>query len=397
MPELPLHAAASNAPPLAAVCTPHGRGAVATIVVRGDCRLMDCAQHRLFRAVNGRELAAQPLRRIVFGRWGAEQTATEEVVGCRLDAATTEIHCHGGAAAIERILSDLANAGCQVVSGWQFAESRAGLLEMECQQALAHAQTERAAGHLLEQASGVLRAALERLAACLDREWPPHDAAAVTDGQSPLALMLAWAEFGLHLTQPWSVVLTGRPNVGKSSLINALLGYSRAIVFDEPGTTRDVVTAETAFGGWPVQLADTAGLRPSVDGLESAGIARARQCLANADCQLVVVDLSQPPDVKDQEVLAEWPLALVVGNKADLGNHWGEALPAGAILVSAVTGAGLEALVDAVARFLVPRMPPAGTAYPISWRQTRLLTQIGHAIDAGNRAEVAVLLAEMLQ
>ena len=74
---------------------------------------------------------------------------------------------------------------------------------------------------------------------------------------------LAWEDFGLHLTRPWNVVLAGRPNVGKSSLINALLGYTRSIVFDQPGTTRDVVTAATAIDGWPIELSDTAGLRES--------------------------------------------------------------------------------------------------------------------------------------
>ncbi len=93
---------------------------------------------------------------------------------------------------------------------------------------------------------------------------------------SPVAhldAVLRWTDLGTHLATPWRVVLAGAPNVGKSSLINALLGYGRAIVFDQPGTTRDVVTADAAIEGWPITLADTAGLHDASDATESAGIA----------------------------------------------------------------------------------------------------------------------------
>src|SRR5690606_16577637 len=87
-----------------------------------------------------------------------------------------------------------------------------------------------------------------------------------------LAALVDRAPLGLHLTRPWHVALAGAPNVGKSSLLNAVLGYGRAIVFDQPGTTRDVLDAVTAIDGWPVRLTDGAGLRESVDALEAAGV-----------------------------------------------------------------------------------------------------------------------------
>ena len=129
---------------------------------------------------------------------------------------------------------------------------------------------------------------------------------------------LTWAEFGLHLTQPWRVVLAGRPNVGKSSLINAILGYTRSVVFDQPGTTRDVVSAPTAIDGWPIELSDTAGLRESADPIESAGVERARATLGAADLAIVLVDISQPASQSDRAIIAEHPRALVVAHKCDL-------------------------------------------------------------------------------
>ena len=98
------------------------------------------------------------------------------------------------------------------------------------------------------------------------------------------------------------MVIAGPPNVGKSSLINALLGFQRAIVFDLPGTTRDVVTAVTALDGWPVELSDTAGLRSSDDPLELAGIEQAHRQAAAADCLLLVFDASQPWSARESAI-----------------------------------------------------------------------------------------------
>src|SRR5690606_27241148 len=106
---------------------------------------------------------------------------------------------------------------------------------------------------------------------------PPAQASA------EIADLLQTGQTARHLLTPWQVVLCGRPNVGKSSLINALVGYERTVVFDQPGTTRDVVSVETAIHGWPVIFSDTAGLRETESELEAAGIARARARLKQAD------------------------------------------------------------------------------------------------------------------
>jgi tRNA modification GTPase len=365
------------AAPIAAVLTPRGRGAVASIRVRGRLALFDQGREELFRAANHKLLAEQPVGRIVFGRWGSEPG--EEVVLCRRDDATIEIHCHGGDVAVRRILADLSRAGCQIVAWQELSTAEACLFATECSDALANAPTLRTANILLDQTSGTLRGAVEELSDALAAE-----PAATSAALSQLDALLAWAEFGRHLTVPWKVVILGRPNVGKSSLLNALAGFARAIVFDQPGTTRDLVTAETAFQGWPVRLVDTAGIRESECALESAGIALARGEAASADCRLVVLDASQPPQPDDFELLAACPGALVVAHKSDLANVWNDQLPSGAVRVSSVSGMGVNALIDCIATTLVRRVPAPGTAIPVTARQVLLLQSIRRALIDGN-------------
>src|SRR5206468_12815742 len=110
------------------------------------------------------------------------------------------------------------------------------------------------------------------------------------------------AAVGLRLISGWKVVIAGRPNVGKSRLFNAMAGFARAIVDPTPGVTRDVVTFRTAFGGWPVELADTAGLRATEDAIESMGIARSRREQVDADLVLLVLDRSELLQPTDHEL-----------------------------------------------------------------------------------------------
>jgi tRNA modification GTPase len=236
-----------------------------------------------------------------------------------------------------------------------------------------------------------LHSALESLRCCLDQADPEINATL-----SQLDALLEWAEFGLHLTSPWKVVIVGRPNVGKSSLLNALAGFARSIVFDQPGTTRDLVTAEIALGGWPVQLVDTAGLRDSRCALESAGIGLAREQLALADCRLIVVDTSQPPEPEDFELLSASPNAIIVAHKSDLTDVWKDRTPEHARRVSSLTGSGVDSLAEAIAESLVPRIPESGTPIPVTCRQVELLRRAKAALVAGDPVECRAAVQEIL-
>jgi tRNA modification GTPase len=374
------------APFIAALLTPRGRGAVATIRLQGDLAPLDRAVDPLFRAVNGRSLATQEMDRILFGRWGRD--AVEDVVLCRIDANTLEIHCHGGERAAERILADCRELGADVVDWKRLVALARGDLEAELQECLSRAVTWRTAEYLLMQASGLLRLAFERLAATA---WNVDGRRAA---DAAIRDLLHWSRFGLHLTEPWRVVLTGPPNVGKSSLMNALLGYQRSIVFDQPGTTRDVVTGITAFEGWPVQLSDTAGLRVSSDELESEGMARARRHLAEADLILQLIDVSQPPadGVEDAEHYrtAGAPASAIpvlwVAHKCDLPDRWGDSLPEDATRVSSKTGAGVGELQRRMVRALTPEVPSLELPMPVTSRQIAALRSALAALAADDAA-----------
>lgn len=341
-----------DSPLTVCLLTSSGRGAVASLGLVGDLSILDAA----FAAVNGVPAAQQELDRICYGRWG--DVPSEDVVWIRTGPRTAELHCHGGIAAVERILHEIRRRGGNVVDPDQWLRRTAPAAEAECRWALARTTTRRAAHHVLRQC----RLFPEALKSLLP--LAPVARLALLDS------MLAWSRFGLHLAQPWRVVLCGRPNVGKSSLINALLGYTRSIVFDQPGTTRDIVTGETALQGWPVEFSDTAGLRETDAELESQGIQRARRQLNAADLVVIVLDAAAGLLDEDVQLLDEFPAALVVWNKADLKTR------EQGLHVSARTGEGIEELLERIARLLVPEEPPAATAFPVTSVQLESLARL---------------------
>ena len=198
-------------------------------------------------------------------------------------------------------------------------------------------------------------------------------------------------------SQPFQVALAGPPNVGKSSLINALVGYERAIVFDAPGTTRDVVTAETAIDGWPLALSDTAGLCDGTDPLEDlrrakcAGTTRnGRPGGARGRCESV-------PESDDRRLRTAYPGALVAMNKCDLAPPFDVSGERTVLRTSAVTGEGIADLLRTIGRRLVRDPPPARRRCPLPAAQVHAVRQALSAVERRDFTLAAAMLAPLLQ
>jgi tRNA modification GTPase len=373
--------------------TPPGRGAVATLRVEGP-GAVDAVQSQ-FRPRGGRILAAYPVDRIVVGRFGGERG--EEVVVRRCGDDAVEIHCHGGLAAAAMIEQSLVSVGCRRVAWRDFVRTQGDdPIATAALEALADARTERTAAILLDQYHGALRRAMNDIQEDVD-----HGHA--SSAQKRIDAILARAKLGAHLTRPWKVVLAGRPNVGKSSLMNALAGYGRAIVHPSPGTTHDAVAVATVIDGWPVELCDTAGLRAATfaergrlarggddernahlsecgrdarapDAIELAGIERARERAAQADLVVLVTDRSAPWSAEDDALAAQWPAGILVHNKCDLPAAPGDR-PQG-LFASALKGEGIDAVLEAISRRLVPAPPSPGAAVPFSEGQVETVLRL---------------------
>ena len=365
------------------VLTPPGTGAIATVAVSGP-RAWDSAR-QLFRPAGKVPLPDAPeLHRFWFGTLG-EGAGDEVILAVKQTEpeVCVEVHSHGGRRVVRWVVEQFAACGVAPSATPQAADL------------LARAPTLRTASILLDQLHGAfdraVRGILDSLGSSGGLTSPGSPVTSpgspVTSSGSPLAELAAFAPVGRHLVEPWKVVIAGPPNVGKSSLVNALAGYQRSVVSEVAGTTRDVVTVPVAFDGWPVELADTAGLRAAA-GLEAEGIERAERFLAKADLVLWLVDATagEPGDVSPPELRGVSsgglpspgsPRLLVAINKVDQPPAWDLARFPSALRVSALTGEGVPGLAAAIARTLVPRPPPPGAAVPYT-------PKLADAIDAAH-------------
>ena len=286
-----------------------------------------------------------------------------------------EIHCHGGVIAVQQVLARvLEQPGVRRALPGEFSQravlnGRLDLTRAEAMSDLVGARSQRAAQLAMAGLDGgiqkkmvVLRERLldqlSELEARVDFEedLPPLNAEALLQElqavRQELLTLVADGERGSVVRHGLRVALVGRPNVGKSSLLNLLSRRERAIVTDLPGTTRDLLESEIVLDGVPITLLDTAGIRATSDAVEQLGIARSRDALASADLVLLLFDLAQGWSDDDQALFALIPegvSCLRVGNKADLHLEAdGDAASVADVRLSAVTGDGEPTLVRAV-------------------------------------------------
>ena len=404
---------------IVAVATPPGRGGLGMVRISGS------QAAAIARALLDGPRSLQPRRatvtRLVM-REGDAATAIDRVVatsfpgpGSYTGEDVVEICAHGSPVLLEQIVALACRSGARLANPGEFTlraflHGRVDLVQAEAVADLVDAVTPLQARVAFDQLEGTVtdriadldRRLLDltaRLEASLDfPEEGYHfiETSEVARGIGELCgrvqAMLDGAAAGRLIREGCRVVVLGRPNVGKSSVFNRLLGSSRAIVAPVPGTTRDLVTETLDLAGLAVGLVDSAGIRATGDPVETEGVSRARGALGSAAACLVVLDRSVPLGGDDRDVLRETASSprVVVVNKIDRPAAWSPpvALPPGgdAVEVSALTGEGFGRLREELRRVLAGETATRETPMVANIRHIELLERTGSALGAASAA-----------
>lgn len=412
---------------IAAISTPLGEGAIAIVRLSGSDALSIAK-----KVFQGKDLDKVASHTINYGHIFDKDRLVDEVMLSVMKAPKTftredlvEINTHGGIAVTQEILQLLLRSGARLAEPGEFTKraflnGRIDLAQAESVMDLIRAKTDQAANIAVKQLDGSLsnlinnirQEILESLAQVeVNIDYPEYDDVETMTSQmllektahfeQLLETLLATAKRGKILREGLRTAIIGRPNVGKSSLLNQLLREEKAIVTDIAGTTRDVITEFANIGGVPLELIDTAGIRETEDVVEKIGVERSQKALEEADLVLLVLDASSPLTPKDLELLelSSATNRIILLNKTDLPEKIElEKLPEDFIRISALKNENLDAVEKQIRALFFSGEIEAKDATTLSnARHIGLVEQALDALKEANRGLAMGLPVDLIQ
>ncbi|KKK36868.1 tRNA modification GTPase [Mesobacillus campisalis] len=406
---------------IAAISTPMGEGAIAIVRLSGEEAF--AIADRLFKGLGSKKLKDVPSHTIHYGHIidpATGETAEEVMVSVMRGPKTftkedvVEINCHGGLVSVNRVLQLVLNQGARLAEPGEFTKraflnGRIDLSQAEAVIDLIRAKTDRAMNVALNQMDGRLsrlirklrQEILETLAHVeVNIDYPEYDDVEEMTHRmlldksrfvlKEIEKLLQTSQQGKILREGLSTVIVGRPNVGKSSLLNSLVHENKAIVTDIPGTTRDVIEEYVNVRGVPLRLLDTAGIRETEDIVERIGVERSRQVLKEADLILLVLNYSDDFTEEDRNLFraVEGMDVIVIVNKTDLPQKldMGEVKELASqykiVTTSLKEDEGIDELEEAISSLFFSGSIEAGDmTYVSNSRHIALLNQAKNAIE----------------
>jgi tRNA modification GTPase len=406
---------------IAAISTPMGEGAIAIVRLSGPdaVPIVDS----LFRGVKDKRLQNVGSHTIHYGHLidpKTKQVAEEVMVSVMKGPLTftkenvVEINCHGGIVSVNRVLQLVLNNGARLAEPGEFTKraflnGRIDLSQAEAVMDLIRAKTDRAMNLALGQMEGRLSKMIQKLRQELleilahievNIDYPEYDDVEemthnmliekATYVRNELDKLLQTSQQGKILREGISTVIVGRPNVGKSSLLNSLVHENKAIVTDIPGTTRDVIEEYVNVRGVPLRLLDTAGIRETEDIVERIGVERSRQVLKEADLLLLVLNYSEELTIEDENLFqtVEGMNVIIIINKTDLPQKINMqkvnelAKHHKMITTSLLNDLGIDELEIAIASlFFEGSLEQGDLTYVSNTRHIALLNQAHHTVE----------------